>query len=416
MNTSAPLKALRFNYEAHLFKDLTREPRIRAFQEQAQQEQYFTLHKRHLLGTAVKITADLFPKLYRVYQDCLSHLGGGVEGHLYIHQDSQYNAHVYAHEQRFDILLTSALVKDFKPLELAFVMGHELGHVLFEHHQIPAGHLLFDEQAEPISASLAKSLLQWSRAAEISADRMGFLACGDLTSAANAFFKTACGIYPDDERLVLSALHAQFAEIEHLTQDMQKQKVSGYASTHPLIPIRFKSLELISLDLLAFRNQGKIIKERDLNMINQQVQTVLSNTEPVNIQTGHPLPSRTEAVEAQPEFPALLLLSLLFVASHDGALQRKDIQFIRDAHQRLQADLNLDEVFTDCQNNPASFQQQVLEEFAGHRATQDMILQVLHSCALMCQPCTPAQIQAMHTLCRCLHGANNLVEAVLSTL
>jgi len=412
-HTSDNLGALRFEYEAHLYKDLSRQPQIRSFQEQIEREQYFSLHKRQLLGTAVKITADLFPDLYEVYQNCLSHIGGGVEGNLYVHQDSQYNAHVYAHEQRFDILLTSALFKDFKPLELAFVIGHELGHVLFDHNQIPAGHLLFDEKSEPISAQLAKTLLQWSRAAEITADRIGFLTCGDLSSAANAFFKTACGIHPDSDQQVLSALHAQFAEIEHLTEDMQQKNIASYGSTHPLIPIRFKSLELISLDLLAFRNQGKAIRPRDLSMINQQVQRVLSKTEPTNIETGGGLPSAREAVEAQEEFAPLLLLSLVCVASSTGRLLDKQIAFIQETAQRLQADVNLDAILQDCRNNPTTFQKQVLDEMRNYSVNQDTILQVLHTCALMCQPCQTAEVQMMRELCRSLRGANNLVDAVL---
>lgn len=413
MYAAESLGALRFEYEAHLYSDLSRQPQIRSLQEQIERDHYFSLHKRHLLGTAVKITADLFPALYNVYQNCLNYIGGNVEGHLYVHQDSQYNAHVYAHEQRFDILLTSALVKDFKPLELAFVIGHELGHVLFDHNQIPAGHLLFDEKAEPITAQLAKTLLQWSRAAEITADRIGFLTCGDLSSAANAFFKTACGVYPDSDQQVLSALHAQFDEIERLTADMQQKKIASYASTHPLIPIRFKSLELISLDLLSFRNHGKAIRQRDLSMINQQVQRVLSKTEPVNIDTGGSLPGGREAVETQEEFAPLLLLSLVCVASSTGVLQRDKVSFIQDTAQRLQANVKLDVILQDCHNSPTIFQKQVLEEMRNYAVNQDTILQVLHTCALMCQPCQTAEVQMMRELCRSLRGANNLVDAVL---
>ncbi len=413
MYAAESLGALRFEYEAHLYNDLSRQPQIRSVQEQIERDHYYSLHKRHLLGTAVKITADLFPALYAVYQNCLDHIGSGIEGNLYVHQDSQYNAHVYANEQRFDILLTSALVKDFKPLELSFVIGHELGHVLFAHNCIPAGHLLFEERAEPISAQLAKTLLQWSRAAEITADRIGFLTCGDLSSAATAFFKTACGIQPDSDRQVLNSLHTQFEEIERLTADMQQKKIAAYVSTHPLIPIRFKSLELISLDLLRFRNQGKTIRPRDLSMINQQVQRVLSKTEPANIDTHGGLPTAQQAVEAQEAFAPLLLLSLVCVASSSGSLARDKVQFIEETAQRLPAKVNLAAILQDCANNPRLFQQQVLEEMRHYAVNQDTILQVLHSCALMCQPAKPAEVQMMRELCRNLRGANNLVDAVL---
>jgi len=165
---------LRFDYEQALYEDLSRDPLVREGQTQGQQAQFQSLYQRHLLGTAVKVTESLLPDLYGIYQACLHHLGNSVTGDLYVHQDSQYNAHVYAHEQRFDILLTSALVRDFSPGELSFVIGHELGHVLFGHNAIPAGRLLYDEAAGQIPATLAKRLFQWSRAAEITADRVGF--------------------------------------------------------------------------------------------------------------------------------------------------------------------------------------------------------------------------------------------------
>jgi Zn-dependent protease with chaperone function len=252
---------LRFDYENHLFQDLIQQDEIRTWQQATAQQRYFNLHKRHLLGTTVRITNNLFPELDAIYQRCLTYISSGISGQLYIHQSSNYNASAYSHDKQFDILLTSALVKDFKPAEIAFVIGHELGHVLFEHHRIPASTLLFDERSPTLSLVLARRLLQWSRAAEISADRIGFLACGDLSSAANAFFKTASGIQLNDDQRVLKALRTQFDEIKTITSQFQHDQLG--VSTHPLIPIRFKSLELISLDLLAFRNSNRSLKTED---------------------------------------------------------------------------------------------------------------------------------------------------------
>ncbi|OQW90578.1 MAG: hypothetical protein BWK79_19465 [Beggiatoa sp. IS2] len=260
MSIATTISQLRFDYENHLFKDLLRYPEINAWQQKLNQQQHFDLHQRYLLGNAVKVTSTLFPQLTAIYQDCLTHINTPIAGQLYIHQNSEYNANVYAHEQQFDILLTSALVRDFKPAEIAFVIGHELGHVLFEHNSIPSSRLLFAEDAPALPRTLIKRLFQWSYAAEISADRIGFLTCGSLSSAANAFFKTASGIQLDDDNRVVHALRDQFTEIERLTAQLDNPGLS----THPLIPIRFKSLELISLDLLNFRNNRQALRTRDL--------------------------------------------------------------------------------------------------------------------------------------------------------
>jgi len=404
---------LRFDYEQALYEDLSRDPLVREGQTQGQQAQFQSLYQRHLLGTAVKVTESLLPDLYGIYQACLHHLGNSVTGDLYVHQDSQYNAHVYAHEQRFDILLTSALVRDFSPGELSFVIGHELGHVLFGHNAIPAGRLLYDEAAGQIPATLAKRLFQWSRAAEITADRVGFLTCGDLSTAASAFFKTASGLQLSDDREVLRALHSQFEEIARITQAVGPGQVR-YASTHPLIPIRFKSLELISLDLLALRNHRKTIRTGDLQAINRQVAQVLSDTEPLNL---------TESPDNQPDhnpppqsadFDALLLLCLLYVAVSEGSLPSKQQAFVRAVAQRSPHGLDLNPILADCQRDPVAFRQTVASELQGHQTTSDEVLQILHSAVLLCdsKP-NRAQLRSLREINQMLGGAGYLVDNLL---
>ncbi|MCP4701782.1 MAG: M48 family metallopeptidase [Gammaproteobacteria bacterium] len=410
MQHSHALEQLRFEYETHLFNDLTRQPQVREWQNSNSRQQHFNLRKRHLLGTAVRISKSLFPELYEIYQNCLRRIGNEINGHLYVHQASEYNANVCSHDQRFDMLVTSALAKDFKPLEIAFVIGHELGHVLFKHNRIPASTLLFDESGPGIPADLAKRLFQWSRAAEISADRLGFMTCGDLSGAANAFFKLASGLQLNDDNRVVKALHAQFEEIAHLTGEIHKGNIT-YASTHPLIPIRFKSLELISLDLLALRNTGKDINKRDLSMINQKVQRVLADTEPVNIQE---FPGAAE--EFDESFVSLQVLCALFVAISDGELVLTEETFVRNLARRVQGPFLLDEILSECRKNAPAFRKDVLKELDAGNVSQDAVLQLMHTCAVMCgDAISKTEIKAMKLLCQTLKGSASLVDSILST-
>jgi len=411
MQTNA-VEQLRFEYESHLFQGLIRESEVQAWQQENTRQNYFNLRKRHLLGTAVKITSTLFPELDGIYQDCLHRIGGQLTGHLYVHQSSEYNANIYSHNQRFDVLLTSALVKDFSSSEIAFVIGHELGHALFEHSNIPAGVLLFDKDAPAISNELAKRLFQWSRAAEISADRVGFLTCGSLSTAANAFFKTASGIHFSDDNRIVQALRAQFEEIKALTAEMD----SVGLSTHPLIPIRFKSLELISLDLLSFRNTGKPLNQRDLQMINSQVQEVLIQTDPVKLEAfANDSPPPTVSTQ---ENLALMALCLLYVAISDKRLTLNEEKFIRDLIQQAQGNLQIDSILADYRANPVIFQKALREEI-GHchcDISQDQMITVLHHCLLMCQyPVNHKEIEAMRILCKTLNKDEGLLDSLLST-
>jgi hypothetical protein len=404
--TPMSLDTLRFEYERYLFEDLQREPEIQAWQ-QADRSHQFNLHKRHLLGTAMRINELLFPKLHAIYQDCLRRLGPEARGSLYVYQQSDYNAHVHAHQDSFDMVLTSALVKDFKPAEIAFVIGHELGHVLFRHNSVPASALLFSERANELPANLARRLFQWSRAAEISADRVGFLACGDLCAAANAFFKLASGLQAEDDDRVLRALHLQFEEIARLTGELGGDVL--YASTHPLIPIRFKSLELISLDLLALRNSNKPMRPQDMAEINRQVQQVLVRTEPLNLQV------RESTAVGGEDFLSLLVLGLLYVALADGPLRKEEQEFVREVVARYQGRMQLDGIFEDCRKRPAEFRAEVLAEVEDCKLPSDEVLQILHTCAVLIggRRAAPPEIQAMRELCRALNGAAEWVDNLL---
>lgn len=404
MSTATTVSQLRFDYENHLFKDLLRYPEINAWQHKINQRHHFDLHQRYLLGNAVKVTSALFPELIAIYQDCLTHINLSIAGQLYIHQNSEYNANVYAHEQQFDILLTSALVRDFKPAEIAFVIGHELGHVLFEHNHIPRN-LLFTQDAPALPATLAKRLFQWSYAAEISADRIGFLTCGNLSSAANAFFKTASGIQLDDDNRVVQSLRAQFTEIEKLTAQLDNPGVS----THPLIPIRFKSLELISLDLLNFRNH-QALKIKDLQAINQQVQAVLARTTPVNLEVR-----RDATVLVEEEFMSLSLLCLLYVAVSDGAIKERELQFLQLVVEQATATFHLEDVLQDAQKDSTAFQAQLLKDISTFQISPAYMSDILRRCVDLCQQRpTPLEIMAMKTLCMTLKQKSALVDSLLT--
>ncbi|MEM7016992.1 MAG: M48 family metallopeptidase [Pseudomonadota bacterium] len=379
MPETTALQPLRFEYEQFLFDDLSRHPDVQSQQSAEEQEQYFNLHKRHLLGTAVRITNNLFPELQKIYHECLEHLKVDVDGHLYIYQAPEYNAKVYAHDRRFDILLTSALVKEFTPSEIAFVIGHELGHVLFEHHDIPATHLLYNKETS-ISKELAKRLFQWSRAAEISADRVGFLACGDLTSAANAFFKLASGVHLENGHQVVSALRSQFEEILHLTDELNKSNI-GYYSTHPLIPIRFRSLELVSLDILNLRSTGQTPKLKDLNEINRQVQSVLSKTEPVNIKSDGGAPANVRRIETQQV--DILFLCALCVAVSDGELSEHEAACLKNIAAQPGADLQVQDIVEECHQDYLAFIEKALAEVEQINLSADECRLILAECLSM---------------------------------
>ncbi len=271
------IESLRFSHEVRLLGEIRRRFGAIPLMDFDASERMLDRRKRDLLGDAVRITEDLLPDVHAVYRTCLKRAGGALLGDLFVQQSPSYNASVFAHDRRFDILVHSALLRDFAPDELHFVFGHELGHVLFRHNAIPVREILAGTEGLPAEA--ARLLLSWSRAAEISADRIGLLCCGALSAAAGALFKTASGLPGIDTSRVLSSFRRQYDALEK--QIHKDADGESWRRTHPMIPIRFKAMELAALDIIALACGSAGFSKRGFQGVDRQISTILSALETV---------------------------------------------------------------------------------------------------------------------------------------
>jgi len=263
------LDALRFSYEHRLLETLRSHLGVIPLIDFTQSRRLMESRRRDLLGDAARVTGDLLPEIHSAYRSALDMVGGRLSGDLYVQQSSFYNASVFAHAERFDILIHSALIRDFSIDELRFVFGHELGHVAFQHHLFPVREIIAEiGDRDPAATRL---LLRYARATEVSADRVGLLCCGQLAPAATALFKTASGLTGIDVDRTLRSLHRQFSDLE--TQLKSAHDAAGWVRTHPMIPIRFKAMELSALDIVAIARIG--FSERGFRQVDRQVGAIL---------------------------------------------------------------------------------------------------------------------------------------------
>lgn len=113
------------------------------------------------------------------------------------------------------LLLSSFFLRGADRDERRFLIGRLLGHI--RAHQITWGTcyaLLVDHNGlrrvgrrylgptlevvlAPLSLGARLALSRWHRAAEVTADRAGLIACGDLESARRAMLRLALGVRPD---------------------------------------------------------------------------------------------------------------------------------------------------------------------------------------------------------------------------
>ena len=101
--------------------------------------------RRRLLSSSVRLSREMAPDIHRIADQCIETLGMKIPLELYVFPSPQFNAMCFKPEGgRLFVMFASSLLESFTQGELRFVMGHELGHHIYGHHDIPIGYLLVD--------------------------------------------------------------------------------------------------------------------------------------------------------------------------------------------------------------------------------------------------------------------------------
>lgn len=218
-------------------------------------------HRRSLLAEAIRLNKRMAPAVSEALADCRAALGVDAPIEVYLEPKPVYSAWMSKGRSGPLLLgLSSRLLEEFSPEELRFVLGHELGHALFDHLGIP---MPITATIEDIGGTLVSRAVQlrlfvWCRAAEVSADRAGLLCAGDAEIAATAFFKMSSGLSRPVIKTDLEAFASQVESMastpsaSHEVRD--DDDTLDCFSTHPYTPVRVRAL-------LAF-GKSKPFRER----------------------------------------------------------------------------------------------------------------------------------------------------------
>jgi uncharacterized tellurite resistance protein B-like protein len=260
-------------------EEFSNDPDIQTAVNELKQNNPVVKSRKRLLKTALRVTPVLAPALYNIGKKCSDRIGLKKQIEFYIYQSEEFNAACYPpDDDRYYIIISSGLVQKFDEAELSFVIGHEIGHALFGHSRFSPRAIL-DQGADYLSPLHAMKLYAWSRCAEISADRIGLLCCGDFEAAGRCFFKLSSGITTSSIDFKLREYIKQFVDLQDIIKDSEVDPEDWY-STHPFGPLRIKALELFeksrTYHTLSDVPGGKISEEK----LETQIRNILTLMEP----------------------------------------------------------------------------------------------------------------------------------------
>jgi len=195
-------------------------------------------HLSNLLTNSVRVSKEILPKVGSAIETVFERIKIENNFNFFVTADNnQANAScsLMSSASRPDIVLTSRLIELLSLEELQFVIGHEVAHYVYQHALYPNHNNVEDR-------NLKLNILNLSRAAEISADRIGFLACASLDASLRANFKLASGLSDKHFNFKPSTYLDQLRDLEDLGKSS-----SELWSTHPSFLIRMQSLIWFSM-------------------------------------------------------------------------------------------------------------------------------------------------------------------------
>lgn len=222
--------------------------------------------KRALARSSLKVTAEITPSIDEIVCEVAERLHLSRSNlDVYVFPSTDLNAFCFIDELPITVGLSSSLAKTLKKEELAFVIGHEVGHVFFK---------------EICNFSPSQDCIEdliIARSIELTVDRIGLVASGKVEGAFGAILKTLSGLDDNHLRHDFNKLLDESREV----LDDASADVLIY-STHPPLALRFKSLVSFStsnefLELTGGKSASGISLKQANNLILNSLQRSVDN-------------------------------------------------------------------------------------------------------------------------------------------
>ncbi len=212
--------------------------------------------QRHFLYSAIAIREETFPRIFGVLKTAFGNLGAEFSAFdFFVSASADMQAFVFLEPGAQPVfVLTSSLIERLNDTELAFVIGHEYGHFILRHRHVNP----IDEDDFPLGAAYFQML---KRASEISADRVGLIACRDVKSALSALIKIVSGLTQPNIRFSVNVFLRQFDELLARGSSHHERE-----SSHPLFLLRLRSLIAFGRCKIFLQNSATGTDKREVDL------------------------------------------------------------------------------------------------------------------------------------------------------
>jgi Zn-dependent protease with chaperone function len=233
-----------------------------------------SVSRNQLLGNAVRVGPDQFPRVHKLVIQSAETLGIKPPT-LYITNNPYMNAMTFGTNDDSFIIVHSALVDHFTDAELLNVIGHETGHIHNSHVVYLTALYYLRHMASIflkwIVAPADLALSGWQRRAEITCDRAGLLCTKDLDAAMATIAKLALGS---------SKLYGEFNLDAFLNQYEEGKegfgKLSELTASHPWLSKRMKALQIFAQSELYRRHAGLGSDGLTMEQVDEKVHEIIA--------------------------------------------------------------------------------------------------------------------------------------------
>lgn len=210
--------------------------------------------RTELLGTAVKVSDQQYPRVYEAAKAAGAALRVRVPV-VFAAPTSSIKVKVLGTEDAPHLIVNLELAEKLDDTELVSAIAHELGHV-------QNGHILYTTALYYLTSSAAffvrwivqpaiMTLQAWSRRAEVTCDRASLLAVRDVDKTLGALVKLELGLDKD------TAFNAE--EYLRVLPDVKKGlgRFGEMFRSHPYVPKRVQALRLFANSALYAQITGQ---------------------------------------------------------------------------------------------------------------------------------------------------------------